>query len=108
MQHAACMQRASSVHTPCIQRAARSNAAACIAQVDIVSLGCVESLQWSFDFVLQLLLPVLVALVAFTPYSARLLWNKIQPETCTEMELRDRRNQAVATSFKFLNVVYLR
>ena len=58
-----------------------------------------------FHSCVQLLLPILVTLFAFSPYLARLAWNKIQPGKYPELELVHARNQAIASSLKFLNVV---
>ena len=72
-----------------------------------MNLGCLTATSpgWDFDFVLQLLLPVLVAVLAFMPYLARLAWNKIHPGK--SWEVHNMRNRAIASSFKFLNIVYV-
>ena len=72
-----------------------------------MNFGCLAATGWDFDFVLQLLLPVIVAVLAFAPYLTRLAWNKIRPGKYTESDVRNTRNRAIASSLKFLNVVYL-
>ena len=50
---------------------------ALMEKVDIVNVGCLTSTAWDFDFGAQLLLPVLIAVFAFTPYLVRLVWNQV-------------------------------
>ena len=74
--------------------------------VDIVNLGCIVSWAWPVDFVLQLLLPIIFSIAAFLGYAVRLARNKIQPDRYSHNELHQIRNKALASSLKFLNVVY--
>ena len=57
---------------------------------------------WPFDFVLQLLLPLIVTGIAFVPYLMRLGCGKVEPG-----ELLEMRNDAIASSLGFINVTYL-
>ena len=56
------------------------------------------------EFNLQLLLPIMYSIIAFTPY----LFNKwMRADKYDHLELRTMRNRAISASFKFVNVVYL-
>ena len=66
---------------------------------DVISLGCLVSTTWTFDFGLQLSLPVLILLVSFMPYLAK--WRNI---SSTADEIRCARNSGIASALKFLNV----
>ena len=79
-----------------------------VSQVDIISLGClIPDWSWKWDFVLQLILPVFVSILSFTPYLMGLASNWMGSKTTSDDKLRTMRNDGLAGTAKFVNIVYL-